>query len=221
MDAGPDPAAGGPGPGRPARPGAAVASIEGYDSGLALDALITAEDAAIYAGSLADDALVDAIASTALRLLPRADAATPAELLVRGMAVRLTDGYAAAAPPLRRALAGLRRQIEDTGEIATPSAHEQANVLHLLAVNAAIALLDDSALDALTQSWVGFGRRTRTLTTLPIALDTRSVVDIFAARFRGRRLGDRRGRRDPRPRRVARPHRGPGPRRAAPRRLPR
>ena len=162
----------------------AVASIEDYDSGFALDALITAEDAAIYAGSLRDDALVDAIASAALRLLPEGDSATPAELLVGGIAVRLRDGYAASAPMLRSALAGLRQQVEDAGEVATPSAHERANVLHLLAVNAAVAVLDDGALEAVTRSWVHFGRRTRTLTTLPIALDTRSVVEILAARFR-------------------------------------
>jgi DNA-binding CsgD family transcriptional regulator len=162
----------------------AVASIEVYDGGFVLDALITAEDAAIYAGSLRDDALVDTIASTALRLLPERDSATPAELLVAGMAVRLRDGHAASAPMLRSALAGLRQQVAEAGEIATPSAHERANVLHLLAVNAAGALLDDGALDAVTRSWVHFGRRTQTLTTLPIALDTRSVAEILAARFR-------------------------------------
>ena len=162
----------------------AVASIEKYDGGFALDALITAEDAAIYAGSLRDDAQVDAIASMALRLLPERDSATPAELLVGGIAIRLTDGYAASAPMLRNALAGLRQQVEEAGEIATPNAHERANVLHLLAVSAAVALLDDGALEAVTRSWVDFGRRTRTLTTLPIALDTRSVAEILAARFR-------------------------------------
>ncbi len=162
----------------------AVASIEEYDSGFVLDALITAQDAAIYAGSLRDDALVDAIASAALRLLPEGDSATPAELLVRGIAVRLTDGCVASAPMLRSALAGLRQQVEEVGEVATPSAHERANVLHLLAVSAAVAVLDDGALEAVTRSWIHFGRRTRTLTTLPIALDTRSVADILAARFR-------------------------------------
>jgi DNA-binding CsgD family transcriptional regulator len=162
----------------------AVASIEEYDSDLALDALITAEDAAIYVGSLRDDALVAAIASAALRLIPDGDSATPAELLVRGIAVRLRDGYAASAPMLRNALVGLRQQVEEAGEVATPSAHERANVLHLLAVSAAAAVLDDGALDAVTRSWVRFGRRTRTLTTLPIALDTRSVAEILAARFR-------------------------------------
>jgi len=162
----------------------AIAPIEEYDGGFALDTLITAEVAAIYAGSSRDDALVEAVASTALRLLPEGDAATPAELLVRGIAVRLTDGYAASASMLRSALAGLRQQVEEAGDIATPNAHECANLLHLLAVDAAAAILDDAAFEAVTRSWVHFGRRTQTLTTLPIALDTRSVVEIFAARFR-------------------------------------
>ncbi len=161
----------------------AVASIERYDCGFPLDALITAENAALYAGSLCDSSLVQAIATTARRLLPEDAPLAPPELLVRGVAVLLSDGYSAAASTLRAALEGLRQQIEASTASMTPSPHEDANMRHLLAVNAAAALLDDAALEAVTRSWVDFGRRTRSLTTLPIALDLMGVYEVFAGRF--------------------------------------
>ena len=163
----------------------AVSSIEQYDDGMPLHTLITAENAALYAESLGDGSLTSAVAATALRLLPNDASLEPAEELVRRIAIRLTDGYAAAAPIIRAALAGLRERAEnDDGARLMPDAHEHGAMLHLLAVNAACALLDDVALDVATRSWVDFGRRTRTLTTLPIAFDLRSVCDVFAGRFR-------------------------------------
>jgi DNA-binding NarL/FixJ family response regulator len=161
----------------------AVASIERYDSGFPLDALITAEDAVLYAGSLAEGSLAHDISTAARRLLPRS-AVTPTEQLVGGIGTCLTEGHVAAASTLRAALAGLREQAEDAGVVVTPNAHDRAHVLHLLAVNAAAAVLDDAALETVTRSWVELGRRTRTLNTLPIALDVRSVSEIFAGRFR-------------------------------------
>ena len=196
----------------------AVSSIEQYDDGMPLHALITAENAALYAESLCDGSLTGAVAATALRLLPNDASLEPAEELVRGIAIRLTDGYAAAAPIIRAALAGLRERAEnDDGARLMPDAHEHGAMLHLLAVNAACALLDDVALDLATRSWVDFGRRTRTLTTLPIAFDLRSVCDVFAGRFRAAEIGNSRGRRHSRLRRRARPHRRGGRRPAAPR----
>jgi DNA-binding CsgD family transcriptional regulator len=162
----------------------AIASIEHYDDGFPLDALITAENAAVYTGSLRDSSLEHEIAAAALRMVPEVRSATPTELLVRAMAVRLEAGHTASAPSLRAAVASLRQQIEESGDVAMPSLHDRANMVHLLAVNAAAAILDDAAIHAVTHSWVELGRRTRTLTTLPIALDLRSVSEIFAGRLR-------------------------------------
>jgi DNA-binding CsgD family transcriptional regulator len=163
----------------------AASSIEQYDDGMPLHTLITAENAALYAESLGADSEVNAIAAAALHLLPEGASLRPAEELVRGIAIRLTDGYVAAAPVIRGALAGLRERGEnDDGARLMQDAHEHGAMLHLLGVNAACALLDDAALDLATRSWVVFGRRTRTLTTLPIALDLKGVCDVFAGRFR-------------------------------------
>jgi DNA-binding CsgD family transcriptional regulator len=163
----------------------AVSSIEHYDDGMPLHALITAENAALYSESLCPDSLVDAVAASALQMLPDVASSRPVEQLARGIAIRLSDGYVAAAPVIRSALAALRERAEnDNGARFMAAAHELGAMLHLLAVNAACALLDDVALDLATRSWVEFGRRTRTLTTLPIALDLRGVCDVFAGRFR-------------------------------------
>ena len=163
----------------------AASSIDQYDDGIPLHTLITAENAALYAESLCEGPHVKAIAAAALHLLPAPASSRPSEELVRAIAIRLSEGYVAAAPTVRAALAGLRERAEyDEGARLMQGAHEHGAMVHLLAVNAAFSLLDDVALDVATRSWVDFGRRTRTLTTLPIALDLRSVCDVFAGRFR-------------------------------------
>jgi DNA-binding CsgD family transcriptional regulator len=163
----------------------AVSSIEQYDDGMPLHALITAENAVLYAESLCERSLANTISAAALHLLSEDSSLRPAEELVRGIAIRLTDDYVASASVIRAALTGLRERAEnDDSARLMQDAHEHGAMLHLLAVNGACAILDDVALDLATRSWVEFGRRTRTLTTLPIALDLRSVCDVFAGRFR-------------------------------------
>jgi DNA-binding CsgD family transcriptional regulator len=162
----------------------AVSSIEQYDDGMPLHALITAENAVLYGGTLGERSLAHTISAAALHLLSDSSL-RPAEELVRGIAIRLTDDYVASASVIRAALAGLREWAEnDDSARLMQDAHEHGAMLHLLAVNGACAVLDDVALDLATRSWVEFGRRTRSLTTLPIALDVRSVCDVFAGRFR-------------------------------------
>ncbi len=87
----------------------AVSSIEHYDDGVPLHALITAENAMLYAESLGEPSVARAIATTALRLLSDPSSLSPPEALVRGIAIRTTDDYVAAAPVIRAALMALRR----------------------------------------------------------------------------------------------------------------
>ena len=162
----------------------AVSSIDQYDDGMPLHALITAENALLYTGSLRERSMAETITATVLHLLSTASSLRPTEELVRGMAIRLTGDYVGAAPKIRAALAGLRQRVEnDVGALTMQDAHEHGAMLFLLAVNAACSVLDDAGFDLATRSWVEFGRRTRTLTTLPIALDLRSVSHVFAGRF--------------------------------------
>jgi DNA-binding CsgD family transcriptional regulator len=163
----------------------AVSSIDQYDDGVPLHALITAENAVLYTESLGEPSAAQAIATAALRLLPNTASLSPPEALVRGIAIRMTDGYVAAAPIIRAALFALRERAEnDEGGRLMQDAHERGAMLYLLAINAACALLDDAALDLATRSWCDFGRRTRTLSTLPIAFDLRGLAEVFAGRFR-------------------------------------
>jgi DNA-binding CsgD family transcriptional regulator len=163
----------------------AVSSIEHYDDGMPLHALIAAENAVLYTESLSERSTASEIATAALRLLNDPALLRPTEALVRGIAIRLRDGYVAAAPVIRGALIGLRERVEhDDGARFMHDAHEHGAMLHLLSVSAACALLDDEALELATRSWCEFGRRTRTLTTLPIALDLRGLYEVFAGRFR-------------------------------------
>jgi DNA-binding CsgD family transcriptional regulator len=163
----------------------AVASLEAYDRGLPLDVFVTAEVAALYAASLGDASLAEEVAAKARTSLSGEEASlTPAERLVYGIAVALTEGYVPAAPILRTALEGFGEDVEVSDVAATANVREHEPGLELLAVHAAAALLDDAAGQVVTRSWVAFARRARTLTTLPIALDLMSVFEIFAGRFR-------------------------------------
>ena len=162
----------------------AVASIDGCDDAVALDALITAENAAIYVGSLRESTFVENVAAAARRVLPERLPHTAIERLTLAIAILLADGYGSAAPTISAALGELRRRVEVSGLVLEAYADEDANMRHLLAVNAACALVDYGALQAATRSWVEFGRRTRSLTTLPIALDLLCVAEVLAGRFR-------------------------------------
>jgi DNA-binding CsgD family transcriptional regulator len=162
----------------------AVASIERYDDGFPLDALIAAEDAILYAGRLGDRSSRALVATTARRFLPEGDPLSSTELLVRGVAIALLEGWTTAAPTVRDGLTRLRQEAEQSGSLPSPKVPERGVVLHLLAVSAAACVFDDAALRAVSRSWVEFGERTRALATLPIALDITSVCEILAGRFR-------------------------------------
>ena len=115
----------------------------------------------------------------AQRLLPGEESLSSSELLVRGTAVALTDGYLAGAGMLR----GARRPAGGSRAHWCHPRPQPTRARHLLAVNAAAALLDDAAFEAVTRWWTAFARRTGTLTSLPIALDLLSVFEVLAGRF--------------------------------------
>ncbi len=137
-----------------------------------------------YAASLGDGSLVEELAAKASSSLSGEEASlTGAEQLVQGIVIAVTAGYVPAAPTLRTALAHICEDVESDVAV-TASAHAHTPALELLAVNAAAALLDDAAGQAVTRSWVESGGQARALSTLPIALDLTSVFEIFAGRFR-------------------------------------
>jgi DNA-binding CsgD family transcriptional regulator len=136
----------------------AAQRLEGLDPGLAHQTYLEALIAVIYAGRLAREGDVTAIARVAGNV-PAAPGA-PAQLLLRGLAVRLTDGYLAAAPLMRQALDSYRdqpRELEDWMGVAYTMA--------------AMDLWDDDAWSDIAARLVGQARASGTLGWLPFALD--------------------------------------------------
>lgn len=149
------------------------------DSGLARETYLEAIGAAIFAGRLGRGLSVREAAEAA-RIAPSApQPPRPVDLLLDGVAARLTEGYVAGVPPLRRALAALRR--DGRGEagitgwlwLACPVAPEPI----------APELWDDATWDELTARAVGFARKAGALAMLPAALTYRAGVHVHAGEF--------------------------------------
>jgi DNA-binding CsgD family transcriptional regulator len=91
----------------------AARRLEALDVRLSRDAYLMALRAASVAGRLGPG--MAEVAGAALGAARVADGPRAVDLLVEGLAVRFTDGYAAAAPVLERALAAIRDEGEGTG----------------------------------------------------------------------------------------------------------
>ncbi len=146
----------------------AAQQLEALDAELARQAYLEAVVAAIYAGRLAhgDDVLRIARAARSARPGPAEpagafapDPAAHPQLLLRGLAVRLTDGYAAAAPTLAEALRRYRARPQELGWLCVS--------YNLVAMD----LWDDEAWFQLAAGQVRLARANGTLSWLPFALD--------------------------------------------------
>ena len=152
---------------------AAAKRLETLDPKLSRETYLDAFSAALFAGSLAQGAGVREVAEAVLAAswgqsggqLPRA-----CDLLLEGVAVLTTRGYAAGAPTLKRALSAFHDE---------PMAHEDALRWLWLACRVARALGDDACWDALTDRQVRLAREAGALSLLPIALIERFGVQLF------------------------------------------
>jgi len=137
----------------------AAQRLEGLDAELARETYLEALVAAIYAARLANGTDVADVA-VAARSAPLGLEPLPArQLLLLGLATRLTDGYAAAAPTLRRALRAYRAE------------EPQLDWLCVSYNIAAMDLWDDQAWLELASGQADLARATGTLSLLPYALD--------------------------------------------------
>jgi DNA-binding CsgD family transcriptional regulator len=149
----------------------AARELEAVDPPLARATYLDALAAALFAGRLARGASVVEVAE-AVRGAPPSPGPPPAgDLLLRGLALLITDGPSVGAPVLKRALRALRD--EDTGT-------EEGIRRHWLAALAAAFLWDDEAYDALTARQIQVARDVGALTMLPIALGTRVGFHLWA-----------------------------------------
>jgi DNA-binding CsgD family transcriptional regulator len=153
----------------------AARRLEPLDVGLARETYLDALGAAIFAEHpTSDHELRDAAA--AARAAPRApQPPRPIDLLLDGLAIRFTDGYAASVPALRRALHAYEHDGQRT----------RAGDLRWLWLGwpAANDIWDDRALDWMTARAVGTASDRGELTLLPVALILRAGAEIFAGAF--------------------------------------
>ena len=152
----------------------AARRLEPLDAGLARETYLDALGAAIFAGRLAEGAGVDQVAEAARRAPPRPQPPQTMDLLLDGLTTRFTDGYAAAVPPLRRALEALR----DQDGTATDHLRWQ-----WMACRIASELWEDEIWDELAIRHVRAARETGALAVLPLALTYRSGTHVHAGEF--------------------------------------
>ena len=90
---------------------AAARELEAVDPSLALATYLEALSAAVFAGRFAHSGGVVEISEAALSG-PPPETPQPSDLLLHGLAVRFTEGYAAGAPLLKEALNAFQREAD-------------------------------------------------------------------------------------------------------------
>ncbi|HEU4586794.1 MAG TPA: AAA family ATPase, partial [Gemmatimonadaceae bacterium] len=152
--------------------------LERLDAAMARDTYLEALGAATFVGRLGGGLREMAEAARAAPPGPEPPRAT--DLLLDGIAVRFTDGYAAALAPLRRAVHAFRQQARSGGGdvvrwlwLACPLAPEPL----------APDLWDDESWYYLAVNAVRLARDAGALAVLPMALSCRASMHVHAGEF--------------------------------------
>ena len=153
----------------------AAKRLEQLDDRLARETYLEALGAAIFAGRLCTHPTLQEIAELARAAPTQPSPTRPLDLLLDGVAKRFTDGYRAAAAPLRSALEAFRHQPDGGGDASTR--------WFWLAWLLAGELWDDALQDELATRAVRQSRDSGTLGHLPIALVYRAGVHVNAGEF--------------------------------------
>jgi DNA-binding CsgD family transcriptional regulator len=147
----------------------AAKRLESLDVGLARETYLEAFTAALFVGRLSP-AVGDVARAVRMAPAPPAGERAP-DLLLDGLAVLVTDGYAAGTPALKRALLAFRGQ--------DISAEEGLSWLWL-AERAAMAVWDDETWHILANRHVKLARDTGALSELPLAVRSRILLHAHA-----------------------------------------
>ncbi|MGH3167181.1 MAG: helix-turn-helix transcriptional regulator, partial [Trebonia sp.] len=149
----------------------AAKQLGSLDRGLARETYLEALGATIFAGRLGRGLAAPEVAGTVRKAAPGPSRPPrPADLLLDGAVTRLTEGYAAGVPPLRRALATFlrddgRSEVDIVGWLLAPE------------------LWDDATWHDLTVRAVRIARETGALAVLSVALVYRAAVHLHAGEF--------------------------------------
>ncbi|WP_448639331.1 helix-turn-helix transcriptional regulator [Geodermatophilus sp. URMC 63] len=148
---------------------AAARRLEPLDPTAARDTYLDALSAALSAGRLAAGPTAREVAEV-VRAAPRPDAPRKDDVLLDGLAVLCTEGYAPAVPLLRRAVRAFV-----TEDLTVDEGLRYA----WLAAATAASLWDDEGWDVLTRRHLEETRGAGALSALPLALDTRATVLVL------------------------------------------
>ena len=146
----------------------AARHVEAIDPDLALTAYIELVHSALHAGRL-DSAGLFQVCSAALGCPSGEGPPRPQQLLLEGLATRLTEGCAAGAPMLKQALAAFDAETNLSLEDVA-----------CLAFRVASDLWDDATYARLAERELERAKTAGGLTATPRLLDTRSVAELFS-----------------------------------------
>jgi DNA-binding CsgD family transcriptional regulator len=153
---------------------AAARRLAPLDAALARETHLDALGAAIFAGLGGDRELREA-AEAARAAPPAPQPPRPIDLLLDGLAIRFTDGYAASMPALRRALGAFEHDRQRTG----------GGDLRWVWLGWQVAsdIWEDGSWDSLTAWAVATARDRGELTLLPMVLLYRAAAEMWAGAF--------------------------------------
>jgi ATP/maltotriose-dependent transcriptional regulator MalT len=149
---------------------AAAAQLAPLAPQLARDTYLDALTGALFVGRMAGDVGVAEVAR-AVREAPAASGARAADLLLDGLALVITDGYAAGASLLKRAVSAFC--VEDSDGVELPQ-------WLWLATHAAHDMWDDESWESVCGRQVRLARQAGALTMLPVALSARVGLHLYA-----------------------------------------
>jgi DNA-binding CsgD family transcriptional regulator len=158
----------------PARLLRAARRLEPRDVRLARATHLEALATASFRGRLGGDRGLLEAAKAARAAPPTSWPPRAVDLLLDGLAVRFTDGYAAAAPTLKRALSAARREdARDNGDVLSMGETYRA----------AMEMWDDETLHVLAAREFELARDAGVVAALPIALCLRAASRMLAGDF--------------------------------------
>ena len=150
---------------------AAARRLEPLDDGLARETYLQAISAAMFAGRLAGAVGATEVAQAARRLPPASHRSSRGDLLLEGLTVLFTDGYEVATPLQQRALRAFR---DDDLTV------EEGLRWLWLASAVAADVWDYESWSLLSARHEQMARASGALSELPLALNSRAVVQLFA-----------------------------------------
>jgi len=152
----------------------AARQFEPLDPLLARETYLDALAAATFVGRLALGGGMREVAEAARAAPPPPGPARGPDLLLDGLALLICEGYPAGAPVLRQAVSAFR---------GTDISREEGLRWLWLSCRAAALVWDYASWDVLSDRQVTLARDAGALVTLPIALNMRATVHLFAGEF--------------------------------------